>query len=62
MSWTLLLGIVFVLGLAFLAAASRRLELRRMRRAVGTRETEKRLGGTETLLAHPVVDLTRCLG
>ena len=62
MSWTLLLGIVFVLGLALLIAASRRLELRRMKTAVETREKDASLGGAEARLSHPVVDLSRCLG
>lgn len=62
MSWTLLLGVVLVLGLALLFAAARRAELARMAGAVRERETAERLGSGEAALLKPEVDLTRCLG
>ena len=62
MSWTLLIGVVSVLGLAFLAAASRRAELMRMERSVRKRERAVRQGSAEAQLQHPVIDLSRCLG
>jgi thioredoxin reductase len=61
MSWLLLLGLVLALGLAFLATLSRRSELVRMQRGLAQRERSVR-AGAETLLSHPVVDLSRCLG
>ena len=62
MSWTLLIGVVSVLGLALLATASRRAELRRMERSVRKRERAVRQGAAEAQLQHPVIDLSRCLG
>ncbi len=62
MSWTLLIGVVSVLGLALLATASRRAELRRMERSVRKRERAVRQGSAEAQLQHPVIDLSRCLG
>jgi len=61
MSWILLLGLVLAVGIAFLATLSRRGELRRMRRGLEERERMTR-AGSEALLSHPVVDLSRCLG
>lgn len=61
MSWILLLGLVLALGLAFLATLSRRVELARMRHGLDQRERMTR-AGADTLLRHPVVDLSRCLG
>jgi thioredoxin reductase len=61
MSWLLLLGLVLALCIAFLAALARRSELARMQGGLGRREYERR-AGAESLLRHPVVDLSRCLG
>src|SRR5215510_12383489 len=61
MSWLLLLGLVLTLCVAFLAALSRRSELARMQKGLARREHERR-AGSEALLRHPVVDLSRCLG
>jgi thioredoxin reductase/Pyruvate/2-oxoacid:ferredoxin oxidoreductase delta subunit len=62
MSWTLLGGLVFVLGIALLSVAARRSELTRMRRAVRDRDRAQRQGSDGAQLLQPVVDLTRCLG
>ncbi len=62
MSWTLLSGVVFLLGLALFAQLSRRHELRRMRRSVTERDHAIRQGRAVAQLAHPIVDLSRCLG
>jgi thioredoxin reductase len=62
MSWTLLLGVVLILGLSLFAAASRRAELARMGRTVRDRDRALRLGADAAKLQHPVVDLSRCLG
>ncbi len=62
MSWTVLLGLVVVLGLALLVMIARRSELERMRRAVSKRERAVRQGSDKAQLQHPVVDLSRCLG
>jgi thioredoxin reductase/Pyruvate/2-oxoacid:ferredoxin oxidoreductase delta subunit len=61
MSWVLLLGLALALGIAFLATLSRRAELVRMQRGLLQRERSTR-DGAESLLQHPVVDLSRCLG
>jgi dihydropyrimidine dehydrogenase (NAD+) subunit PreT len=61
-SWTLLFGLVFALGLALFAAITRRNDLRRMRSVVATRDQALRQGSGEAQLQHPVVDLSRCLG
>ena len=62
MSWPLLIGIVFGLGLALAATLSRRATLRRMERAVKNRERAVRQGSAKAQLQHPLVDLSRCLG
>ena len=62
MSWTLLFALVLTLGLALLAAISRRMELGRMSRSLEDREVAVRQGSGETQLQHPVIDLSRCLG
>ena len=62
MSWTLLSGLVFVLGIALAAAAARRSELARMRRSVRERDRAVRQGSDGAQLLQPVVDLSRCLG
>ncbi|MHC5063584.1 MAG: NAD(P)-binding domain-containing protein [Planctomycetota bacterium] len=62
MSWTLLSGVVFLLGLALFAQLSRRHELKRMRRSVSERDHALREGRAVAQLAHPIVDLSRCLG
>src|SRR6266850_2050796 len=62
MSYTLLAGIVVVLGLALLLAAARRAELRRMLQSVTERDRAQRLGVAQAQLQHPVIDLSRCLG
>ncbi len=62
MSWTLLVGLVLALGIAFLASLARRVELARMQRRVGERERAVRVGSANAQLQHPIVDLTRCLG
>ncbi len=62
MSWTLLIGLVLVLGLATLVVASRRRELlssERTKREIG--EARAR-GSHEARLQHPRIDLTRCMG
>lgn len=62
MSWTVLAALVFVLGIALLAAAARRADLARMRRSVRERERAVRQGAEGAQLLQPVVDLSRCLG
>ncbi|MCA8970048.1 MAG: NAD(P)-binding domain-containing protein [Planctomycetes bacterium] len=62
MSWTLLLGIVLVLGLALAAALLRQSELRRMQQSVTDRDDAVRTGAHRAKLQHPVIDLSRCLG
>jgi thioredoxin reductase/Pyruvate/2-oxoacid:ferredoxin oxidoreductase delta subunit len=62
MSWSLLLTLLLALGAALLTMWSRRLELRRMQRAIRAREQARALGGGEAKLQHPVIDLSRCLG
>src|SRR5262245_37912489 len=62
MSWTLLCGLVLALGIAWLAAFLRRTELARMQQRVRDRDRAVRSGGSEAMLRHPVVDLSRCLG
>ncbi len=62
MSWTLLSGVVFLLGLSLFAQISRRSELKRMRRSVKQRDRVVGQNGTIAQLQHPVIDLTRCLG
>ncbi len=62
MSWTLLIVLVLGLGLALLAAWSRRAELERMQRRVNERERNVRVGSVTAQLQHPVIDLSRCLG
>ncbi|MCB9892615.1 MAG: NAD(P)-binding domain-containing protein [Planctomycetes bacterium] len=62
MSWTLLLGIVLVLGLALAAALLRQSELRRMQQSVKGRDDAVRTGAHRAKLQHPIIDLSRCLG
>lgn len=62
MSWTLLIGIVALLGILLLAQLARRAELHRMERRISVRERELRQGSSEAQLMEPVIDLTRCLG
>ncbi len=62
MSWTLLFGVVLILGLSLFAAASRRAELSRMGGSVRERDRALRMGSESVQLQHPVVDLARCLG
>ena len=62
MSWTLLVGLVLVLGLSLFATLSRRSELVRMRAAVGRRDEALRTGTAKARLSHPLIDLGRCLG
>ena len=62
MSWTLLSGVVFLLGLSLFAQISRRSDLRRMRRSVMRRNRVVDEGGNATQLQHPVIDLSRCSG
>ncbi len=65
MSWSILLGLVGVvgaLGLALLLATVRRAELRRMEEAVRERDRAHRHGLAQAQLQHPVIDLSRCLG
>ncbi len=62
MSWSLLLTLVFALGIAFLSVWARRTDLRRMAKSVAERDRSHELGGAETKLQHPTIDLSRCLG
>lgn len=62
MSWTLLIGIVLVLGLALATAILRRGEVRRMQQVVGDRDDATRIGAHRAKLQHPIIDLSRCLG
>ncbi|MFT4541873.1 MAG: thioredoxin reductase/Pyruvate/2-oxoacid:ferredoxin oxidoreductase delta subunit [Planctomycetota bacterium] len=62
MSWTLLLGLVLILGIMLLASISRRGELAHMAATLDDRERARRLGGAEPKLQHPTIDLSRCLG
>jgi thioredoxin reductase/Pyruvate/2-oxoacid:ferredoxin oxidoreductase delta subunit len=61
-SWTVLVGMVIVLGLALLATLSRRTELRRMQHQIQERDRAVRAGSAKAQLQHPVIDLSRCLG
>jgi thioredoxin reductase/Pyruvate/2-oxoacid:ferredoxin oxidoreductase delta subunit len=65
MSWTILLGLIGIvgaLGLALLLASARRAELRRMEQSVKERDRAHRHGVAQAQLQHPVIDLSRCLG
>src|SRR5258706_3344171 len=65
MSWTILLGLIGIvgaLGLALLLASARRAELRRMEQAGKERDRAPRHGVAQAQLQHPVIDLSRCLG
>ena len=62
MSWTLLIGLVLVLGVMLFASVSRRVELERMATAVRERERARETGHAQAKLSHPVIDLSRCLG
>jgi thioredoxin reductase/Pyruvate/2-oxoacid:ferredoxin oxidoreductase delta subunit len=57
-----LCALVCALGLATFALISRRKELAVMERAVRERDRAVRRGSEQAQLAHPVVDLSRCLG
>lgn len=61
MSWTLLVGFVLILGLAFAGVASRKRELERMASRV-QRRTDVKQRNANTSLQQPSVDLSRCLG
>ncbi len=61
MSWTLLGGLALALFAGLLVALARRRELRRMQRSLRERERVSR-HGSDALLRHPVIDLSRCLG
>ncbi|MCC6672939.1 MAG: NAD(P)-binding domain-containing protein, partial [Planctomycetes bacterium] len=62
MSWSILLTLVLVLGIALFATWSRRAELRRMAAALREREDAAHVGADRARLQHPVIDLSRCLG
>lgn len=62
MSWTILIGLLLVLGFLTAVAFSRRSELERMERSALDREEANRQGSREAQLQHPVVDLARCMG
>ena len=62
MSWTILIGLVLVLGFLSAVAWLRRAELGSMEQVVEERDLAARQGSREAQLQHPVVDLTRCMG
>lgn len=62
MSWTLLIGLVLLLGIALFATLSRRSELASMQRTIDERDDAVARGTDRAKLQHPVVDLSRCLG
>jgi dihydropyrimidine dehydrogenase (NAD+) subunit PreT len=62
MSWTILIGLLLVLGFLSAVASLRRAELGSMERAVTDRDRAVQAGSREAQLQHPVVDLTRCMG
>ncbi len=62
MTWTLLVGVVLILGLLLCVAFHRRVELQGMARSVRDRERAVGQGSVEAQLQHPVIDLSRCLG
>src|SRR5688572_4282208 len=62
MSWSLLIGVVLVLGFALCLAVARRSELQRMASSVQDRDRATRQGSAQAQLQHPVIDLSRCLG
>lgn len=62
MSWFLLCGLAAALGMSFLLALARRIELARMERTLAARERAVRHGHARAELQQPVVDLSRCLG
>ena len=62
LSWTLLVGVVLVLGFSLLVRQQRRAELGRMRATVRGRDRAKTTGAHEAKLSFPVIDLSRCLG
>jgi len=61
-SWTLLVLLVAGLVAAYLVLLSRRAELARMARVTRERVRAKRQGTHRAPLAHPHIDLTKCLG
>lgn len=62
MTWSLLIGVVAVLGVSLLLALARRAELARMKRTVDDRDEAVEHGVAKAQLQHPVIDLSRCLG
>ena len=62
MSWTILIGLLLVLGFLSAVATLRRAELGSMERSVEERDRAVQSGSREAQLQHPVVDLTRCMG
>lgn len=62
MSWTLLAGLLLVLGFALLLAWHRHQQLRQMQHVVRTREQAVQQGTAKAQLQYPVIDLSRCLG
>ncbi len=62
MSWTILIGLVIVLGFLSALAFLRRADLGSMRRSLEDRDSLLQQGSREAQLQHPVVDLTRCMG
>ena len=62
MSWTLLAGLLLVLGTALLLAWHRRQQLTAMHGVVRERADAERLGSSKAQLQYPVIDLSRCLG
>lgn len=62
MTWTILTGLVLVLGFLSAIAFLRRAELGSMRRSLEDRDLANQQGAREAQLQHPVVDLTRCMG
>jgi len=62
MSWSLLIGVVLTLGLALAALLWRRVDLARLEAGLAERRDAVARGTHEARLAHPVIDLSRCLG
>ncbi|GJM23082.1 MAG: hypothetical protein DHS20C15_29970 [Planctomycetota bacterium] len=62
MSWTLLIAVVLVLGLALATLLWRRAELARLEAGLAERREAVQLGTHKARLQHPVIDLSRCLG
>ncbi len=62
MSWTLLIGLVVVLGVALFLTLVRRVELRALRENLEARRLAVRTGAARPQLMHPVIDHSRCMG